>query len=315
MLFVSSSSSSSSSSSFFLSSSFFFFLLLLLLRCRGNRAVRVEEGGQITHQVLLEKDRNCYACELGGLDGKTLFLMTAVSSRPDVATTAKSGRVEVVMNAPFPRIRRERQRVFVVRHGPCAYKQGVVTLDEANDLTDEEPVKRTGQLLRRLLGDQASSTTILSSPFGRCLQTARILSGELSSSSAIETDVRLNELEGIEPATYRKAIAEILPDVKTAEQYAALSGRELQQRIHELTPSSRAFVEQLESIEDAGARLFSVVQEHVQRKKSCLIVVTHCGLLTSRLGRMQEKGAAVEVTPSCVPISSNDSLLNLAKLE
>src|SRR5207245_7810542 len=43
----------------------------------GNRpeCLRVREGGEVLEQVTL--DRACFACMLGGEDGRTLFLMTA----------------------------------------------------------------------------------------------------------------------------------------------------------------------------------------------------------------------------------------------
>jgi sugar lactone lactonase YvrE len=37
--------------------------------------VRVREGGEIVDTVSL--DRGCFACMLGGPDGRTLFLLTA----------------------------------------------------------------------------------------------------------------------------------------------------------------------------------------------------------------------------------------------
>ena len=42
----------------------------------GNRAVRVRPGGEITDEVSTG-DVGCYACQLGGDDGRTLFLCTA----------------------------------------------------------------------------------------------------------------------------------------------------------------------------------------------------------------------------------------------
>lgn len=42
----------------------------------GNRAVRVRPGGEIIDEVSTGDD-GCYACQLGGDDGRTLFLCTA----------------------------------------------------------------------------------------------------------------------------------------------------------------------------------------------------------------------------------------------
>ncbi|MDN5916983.1 MAG: SMP-30/gluconolactonase/LRE family protein [Pseudonocardia sp.] len=45
---------------------------------RGNRAVRVRPGGEIIDSVETGSD-GCYACALGGADGRTLFLCAAPS--------------------------------------------------------------------------------------------------------------------------------------------------------------------------------------------------------------------------------------------
>ncbi|NHJ19431.1 MAG: 5-valerolactone hydrolase [Candidatus Lokiarchaeota archaeon] len=52
-----------------------------------GRAVRVLEGGEITHIVKVEND--AYACMLGGLDRKTLFVATSKHTRD-------AGRIEFV---------------------------------------------------------------------------------------------------------------------------------------------------------------------------------------------------------------------------
>ena len=51
------------------------------------------EGGEIVDRV--ETSQNCYACMLGGADGKDLFLMTAQDSSAGAASTARTGKVEV----------------------------------------------------------------------------------------------------------------------------------------------------------------------------------------------------------------------------
>jgi len=43
---------------------------------RGQACVRVTEGGRVTNRV--ETDQGCYACTLGGRDGRTLFVLTSV---------------------------------------------------------------------------------------------------------------------------------------------------------------------------------------------------------------------------------------------
>lgn len=45
---------------------------------RGNRAVRIRPGGEIVDAVDTES-HGCYACALGGAEGRTLFLCTAPS--------------------------------------------------------------------------------------------------------------------------------------------------------------------------------------------------------------------------------------------
>lgn len=61
---------------------------------RGNRVLRVEEGGKVTHEISTG-DQGCYACMLGGADGRTLFLCTSISSNPQDADK-KKGRIETV---------------------------------------------------------------------------------------------------------------------------------------------------------------------------------------------------------------------------
>ncbi len=54
----------------------------------------VAEGGEVLQSV--ETTRPCYACMLGGDDGRTLFCLTTPSSVATVASAAREGRVEVV---------------------------------------------------------------------------------------------------------------------------------------------------------------------------------------------------------------------------
>jgi sugar lactone lactonase YvrE len=56
--------------------------------------VRVAEGGEVVAEI--ETSQPCFACMLGGPDGRTLFAVTAPSSEHDKAAAARLGRVEVV---------------------------------------------------------------------------------------------------------------------------------------------------------------------------------------------------------------------------
>ncbi len=60
----------------------------------GRAALRVLEGGEITHRV--ETEFNCFAVMLGGDDRRTLFLMTAPGSHPDEVQGLGQGRIEAV---------------------------------------------------------------------------------------------------------------------------------------------------------------------------------------------------------------------------
>ncbi|MBN8871552.1 MAG: SMP-30/gluconolactonase/LRE family protein [Rhodospirillales bacterium] len=61
---------------------------------RGNRVVRVREGGTITDTIPLP-GRNAYACMLGGEDRRTLFICTAPGSGPERAGKT-DGKIETV---------------------------------------------------------------------------------------------------------------------------------------------------------------------------------------------------------------------------
>jgi sugar lactone lactonase YvrE len=60
---------------------------------RGNRVVRVREGGAIAETIPLP-GRNAYACMLGGPDRRTLFICTAPGSGPDRAGKT-DGKIEI----------------------------------------------------------------------------------------------------------------------------------------------------------------------------------------------------------------------------
>jgi sugar lactone lactonase YvrE len=60
---------------------------------RGKACVRVREGGELTD--VIDTGRGCYACALGGSDGKTLFVCTAEGY--DLAAMARlSGAIDMV---------------------------------------------------------------------------------------------------------------------------------------------------------------------------------------------------------------------------
>lgn len=54
----------------------------------------VAEGGEVVNRIATSQ--NCYACMLGGADGKTLFAVTALSSSGDASSREKTGRIETV---------------------------------------------------------------------------------------------------------------------------------------------------------------------------------------------------------------------------
>jgi sugar lactone lactonase YvrE len=60
----------------------------------NERCVRVREGGEV--QQTVELDRGCFACMLGGEDGRTLFMVAA-----DMRSEARTGQV-LTVGAPAP---------------------------------------------------------------------------------------------------------------------------------------------------------------------------------------------------------------------
>jgi sugar lactone lactonase YvrE len=67
----------------------------------NKRCVRVREGGEVLQMI--ELDRGCFACMLGGADGRTLFMMAAEWRGPSaVADAARTGQVRT-LEAPSPR--------------------------------------------------------------------------------------------------------------------------------------------------------------------------------------------------------------------
>jgi sugar lactone lactonase YvrE len=64
------------------------------------RCVRVREGGQVLQMI--DVDRGCFACMLGGLDKRTLFLMAAEWRGPaSMAGGRRTGQV-LTLEAPAP---------------------------------------------------------------------------------------------------------------------------------------------------------------------------------------------------------------------
>lgn len=55
--------------------------------------VRVAPGGQVLHVV--DTGDPCYACMLGGPDGRTLFMLTAAAAQPSIVATERTGRILV----------------------------------------------------------------------------------------------------------------------------------------------------------------------------------------------------------------------------
>ncbi|HMK67679.1 MAG TPA: SMP-30/gluconolactonase/LRE family protein [Stellaceae bacterium] len=61
---------------------------------RGNRAIRVFEGGRV-ERTISTGAQGCYACMLGGEDRRTLFLCTSSGSGPAMAQK-RDGRIESI---------------------------------------------------------------------------------------------------------------------------------------------------------------------------------------------------------------------------
>ena len=57
----------------------------------GPRCIRAREGGEVLQVV--DTEQPCYACMLGGDDGRTLFMITAASSHPAQASVQRSGKI------------------------------------------------------------------------------------------------------------------------------------------------------------------------------------------------------------------------------
>jgi sugar lactone lactonase YvrE len=64
-----------------------------------NTCARVREGGEVLERIQL--DRSCFACMLGGPDGRTLFMMAATWNPADPTGGPRTGQV-VTARAPAP---------------------------------------------------------------------------------------------------------------------------------------------------------------------------------------------------------------------
>ncbi len=64
----------------------------------GQRCVRVREGGEVLNTVAL--DRGCFACMLGGEDGRTLFIAAAQWRGMEAAMKEGPGRTGQLLAAP-----------------------------------------------------------------------------------------------------------------------------------------------------------------------------------------------------------------------
>lgn len=60
----------------------------------SSEVLRVRESGEVTHHIKVSTQ--AYACMLGGPERRTLFIMTAETSKPDEARVKRSGQVEIV---------------------------------------------------------------------------------------------------------------------------------------------------------------------------------------------------------------------------
>jgi sugar lactone lactonase YvrE len=66
----------------------------------NKRCVRVREGGEVLQTIDL--DRGCFACTLGGVDGRTLFMVAREWRGPEsIADEARTGQV-LTAQAPAP---------------------------------------------------------------------------------------------------------------------------------------------------------------------------------------------------------------------
>lgn len=60
----------------------------------SNEALRVVEGGDVTDRIKVENQ--AYACMLGGIEGRTLFIMTSQTSTPADCARDRSAAIETI---------------------------------------------------------------------------------------------------------------------------------------------------------------------------------------------------------------------------
>ena len=65
----------------------------------NKRCVRVREGGEVLETV--EVDRGCFACMLGGSDGRTLFIVAQDWRGPETGSGERTGQILTAV-APAP---------------------------------------------------------------------------------------------------------------------------------------------------------------------------------------------------------------------
>jgi sugar lactone lactonase YvrE len=61
---------------------------------REHECRRVLEGGEVTDTIPVGKDRLPLACCLGGADGKTLFILSAVGTEADIRARTNTSLIE-----------------------------------------------------------------------------------------------------------------------------------------------------------------------------------------------------------------------------
>ncbi len=62
----------------------------------SNQVLRVAEGGDVLAEIRTSDERLPFACMLGGPDGRTLFVCTALESEPESCRRHMAGRIEAV---------------------------------------------------------------------------------------------------------------------------------------------------------------------------------------------------------------------------
>ncbi len=62
----------------------------------SNQVLRVAEGGEVLAEIRTSDERQPFACMLGGTDGRTLFVCTALESEPESCRRHMAGRIEAV---------------------------------------------------------------------------------------------------------------------------------------------------------------------------------------------------------------------------